>query len=177
MIKAVMIMLISVLLISCGSRKKELEKQISEINAEKNVDLQKTESLNSKTQSTIDFTKLFSEKGLKISSDGQPYELRYGGFFFSGSAGVEFTEKKENTEFHYRYLDHITYQTKTQYKTHTTYKTVTKSKNLKIERDAYPFWIFILIGFIGNVFLKFVWNKFKISTWQLDVWERLSKKR
>ena len=175
--KTILLLIISIITVSCGSRKKELEKQSSETKAEIITDLQQSAAYKMQSQGTTDLSKFLSDKGLKITSDGQPYELKYGDLIFSGSASVELSEKKENTKLHHKYINHITYKTQTVYKTQTTYKTVTRYKNLKTERKAYPFWFFILIGFFGNVLFKFLWNKLKQSTWQLKIWEQLNKRR
>lgn len=175
--KKILLLIISILIVSCGSRKKELEKHYKEAMAESNANLQQTSAYSDMSQGTSDLSKFLSDKGLKIISDGKPYELKYGDLVFSGSANMEFSEKRENTKILHKYFNHTTYQTKTEYKTHTTYKTVIKYKILKNDRKAYPFWIFILIGFFGNVLLKFLWNKLKQSTWQLNIWEQLNKKR
>lgn len=175
--KKILLLIISILIVSCGSRKKELEKQYNEAVAKSNANLQQSSAYSNTSQGTTDLSKFLSDKGLKIISDGKPYELKYGDLVFSGSANMEFSEKKENTKIQYKYYNHTTYQTKTQYKTQTTYKTVIKYKNLKTEREGYPFWIFILIGFLGNILLKFLWSKLKQSTWHLKIWEQLNKKR
>jgi len=175
--KTILLLIISIITVSCGSRKKELEKQSSETIIETSSNLRQSAAYNRQWQGTTDLSRFLLDKGLKITSDGQPYELKYGDLIFSGSASVELSEKKENTKLHHRYINHITYQTQTVYKTHTTYRTVTRYKNLKTERKAYPFWIFIIIGFFGNILLKFLWTKIKQSTWQLKIWEQLNKKK
>ena len=69
--KFLLIILLS-FLTSCGARKKELEKQASETRAENNTDLQQTYTFNNQTQTTTNLLKFLSDKGLKITSDGQP---------------------------------------------------------------------------------------------------------
>lgn len=168
--KKIIFILIILLLSSCGSRKKEMEKQTEKIQIEENTNLQQNQSFENKTQSVTDLSKFLSDKGLKITSTGQPYQLKYGDMVFSGSADVELTEKKEETKLYHKYFNHISYQTHIAYKTHTTYKSILIDKKLKVEREAYSFWVYILIGFLGSFLLKFLWKKLKQSTWQLKIW-------
>lgn len=167
--KNILLLIISLIFFSCGSRKKDLEKHTSETQTEDQAALRQNQSLENKTEATTDLSKFFSDKGLKITSNGQPYQFRYGDLTFSGSADVELQEKKQETKLHHKYYRHIYYRTQTTYKTETTYKTVLTDKKLKVEREAYPFWIFILIGFVGALLFKFLWKKLKLSQWYLNI--------
>ena len=55
-------------------------------------------------------------------------------------------------------------------------KSVINKKNLQVEKKAYPFWIFILIGFFGNVLFKFFWKKLIGSQWYLRFFEIINRK-
>ena len=114
--------------------------------------VQNTATVNAMTSGT-DLRNFLSNNGLKITSNGQYYELKYGNFSFSGAADVEFTESKEETKFKNSYRVHTTYTTETKYQTQTFYKTVFKTKNLSVAREGVSLggliWIVVVSVVIG----------------------------
>lgn len=165
--KKILLLILSIFLISCGSRKKEVEKEKQETKLNAETQGQQNTSFQSQGKTTTDFSKFLNDKKLKVTGNGQPYQLSFGGLVFSGSADVEFSDKKEETKVFTKTITKITYQTSTTYKTVTNYKSILTDKKLKVERKEYPFWIFILVGYFGNVLVKFLWKKLKESQWYL----------
>lgn len=153
--RAAIVIMISVFLISCGSRRKNFVKSedSSELQIDSKVD-SKT-SLNSSASSVIDFRNYLLNNGLKIKSTGQNYEFKYGDLIFSGSADLEFYEKKEETVIKYKYYNHITYITETKYQTKTNYQTQKIFKNVDVERKGISLgsivWIVIASLIIGAI--------------------------
>lgn len=167
--KKILLLILSVFLISCGSRKKEVEKQKQETKLNAETQGQQNTNFQSQGETTTDFSRFLNDKKLKVTGNGQPYQLSFGGLVFSGSADVEFSDKKEETKVFKKTITNITYQTSTTYKTVTNYKSILTDKKLKVERKEYPFWIFILVGYFGNVLFKFLWKKLKQSQWYLKL--------
>lgn len=168
--KTILLLLCSGIVMSCASRKKDLEKQIQETKVITEAQGQQNTNFQSQGEATTDFSRFLNDKTLKVTGNGQPYQLSFGGLVFSGSADVEFSDKKEETKVFTKKITNITYQTSTTYRTITTYKSILTDKKLKVERKAYPFWIFILVGFLGAHFFKFLWQKIKQSQWYLKIW-------
>ncbi|MET3035817.1 hypothetical protein ABXT08_06940 [Chryseobacterium sp. NRRL B-14859] len=114
-------------------------KSDEEIVKQNETDLYNNESISNSSVSSSDIRNFLVNSGLKIKSTGQNYELRYGDLTFSGSADLEFIEKKEETIIHHVYQVHTTYITQTKYKTKTFYKTKVINKNLDVERSGISF--------------------------------------
>ncbi|MGU3377480.1 hypothetical protein [Chryseobacterium sp. M5A1_1a] len=153
--KKILLIILSLFIFSCGSRKKSLIKseESTELQIDSKVD-SKT-SLKSNESSIIDFRNYLLNNGLKIKSTGQNYELRYGDLLFTGSADLEFTEKKEESIVHYRYYNHTTYITETKYQTKTDYQTQKIFRTINIERKGVSFgsivWIVITSLIVGAI--------------------------
>ena len=96
--KKILLILISILLISCGSRKKNLKIQKQETNLEIGQNLSKTEENKTVSETTFDFSKLMENESISIASDGNPYVLNYKGLFYSGSSPIEISKKKEEVK-------------------------------------------------------------------------------
>lgn len=143
--KTAILLLISILLLSCGTRKKNLTKVDEQTNFENNSSFNESSSLTNITSSVTDVRNFLINNGLKIKSTGQNYELRYGDLVFSGSADLEFSEKKEETIIHYIYQIHTTYITDITFKTKTFFKTDKRAKNLNVQRSGISFGSLIVI--------------------------------
>ncbi len=137
--KATILLLISLLLIGCGSRNKSLNKTEDQTRFENNSSFKNSTSSANNTLSFTDFRNFLINKNLKIKSTGQPYELKFGDLVFSGSADLEFTEKKEETIIHHVYQIHTTYITETKYQTKTNYQKQINSKSLNTNRSGLTF--------------------------------------
>lgn len=154
--KSIILLIISLILLGCGSRKKNLTKTEEQTRFENNSNLNESTSLTNSTSSVTDVRNFLINNGLKIKSTGHNYELRYGDIIFSGSADLEFTENKEETTIHHVYQIHTTYVTDTKYKTKTFYKNDKTTKNLNVERSGVSFgsmvWI-VISSLISGVIL------------------------
>ncbi|AZA82155.1 hypothetical protein C1637_10005 [Chryseobacterium lactis] len=154
--RATILALISLFVLGCGSRTKNLTKTEDHTRFENNSNLNESTSLTNSTSSVADVRNFLINNGLKIKSTGQNYELRYGDLVFSGSADLEFTEKKEETIIHHVYKIHTTYIKDIKYQTKTFFKTDKTSKNLNVKRTGVSFgsmvWI-VIFSLISGVIL------------------------
>jgi hypothetical protein len=154
--KTAIVLLISLFLIGCGSRSKNVYKTEEKATFENETSTQETKSVTSEISSITDIRNFLINNGLKIKSNGQNYELRYGDLVFSGSADLEFTETKEETFIHHKYQIHTTYITDIKYQTKTFFKTDKTTKNLNVERSGVSFgymvWI-VIFSLISGVVL------------------------
>lgn len=160
--KTILITLLSFLLVSCGSRKKNLEiqKQETEISAGQN--LSKTETTETKSESKSDLSKLFESQDFKIVSDGNPYKIDFNGFKYEGSGSVEISNKKENTTTKTITKTETKYRVQTAYKSHTTYKTVFNKKNFEVESKRPMFWLYFFIVIASICLWEAVKSRIKI---------------
>lgn len=150
------LLLISFFLLGCGTRNKNLTKTEDQTRFENNSSLNESSAFTNSASSVTDVRNFLINKGLKIKSTGQNYELRYGDLIFSGSADLEFSEKKEETIIHHVYKIHTTYMTETKYQTKTNYRNKINSKNLNVERSGISFGTLVCIiisSLIGGVVL------------------------
>lgn len=173
------LLIISLLIISCGSRQKETSKEKQETSSEGNTDFQQSASLQNNTEAVTDVRNFLLNKGLKITSNGLPYQFQYGDLIFSGTADVELSEKKEETILHHQYINHIKYQTQTTYKTKTFFKTVQTTKKASVQRKGISFGslVWIIIGSaIGGIVIWGILKKY-IPIGFKNILEQLNKKR
>lgn len=131
-------------------------------------------ALNSHTESFTDLSQFLSDKSLKITSNGTPYQLQYGSLVFSGSADVEFKDKKEETKFKYQYFNHTTYRTETKYVRKIKYQTQRTYKTVDVERKGITFggiiWI-VIISLASGAVLWEILKKY-LPKWRLNLFNR-----
>lgn len=158
--KAAKILLISFLIIGCGSRNKSLSKTEDKTKLEENLRFSENTYSTNNTSSVADIRNFLINNGLKIKSNGQNYELRYGDLIFSGSADLEFSEKKEETIIHHVYQINTTYITEKTYQTKTFYQTEKRAKILDVERSGITLGSIVLIVitslFIGAIISQLI---------------------
>lgn len=168
---------ISVLILfvfSCGSRKKSVLKESTK--TETKIDNSgKTEiNVSAGSSSETDFSQFLLNNNLKITSDGNPYELQYGNFILKGSASIEFSEKKENINQKTRYTDYLRIKTITTYQTRTQHNTETTYKSSNTERSGISFgnmiWI-IIIAMIAGAVLS-TWLKSYLPKWRINLFKK-----
>lgn len=159
---------------SCGSRKKQITKESNSTTLESKDSRAQNTALNSQTKSFTDLSQLLSDKSLKITSNGSPYQLQYGNLIFSGSADVEFKDKKEETKFKYKYFNHITYITETKYLRHIKYETQRTYRIVDVEREGLSFGSLIWIGIICLIAGAVLWEIIKkyLPKWRLNLFNR-----
>lgn len=166
------ILLISILLIGCGSRQKDLVKTHEENKFESISNVSENISVSKNMSSVTDIRTFLINNGLKIKSTGQNYELRYGDFIFSGNADLEFIEKKEETKVTHIYQVHTTYVTETKYQTNTKYRFVKKTKDLKTQKSGISFGSLIIIVICSISGGALIWELFKNKFLKYDIYKR-----
>lgn len=168
MMKTAIPLLISFLLLGCGSRTKHLLKEEEKTRFGNQTSTQENQTVTSEISTITDIRSFLLSNGLKIKSTGQNYELKYGDLIFSGSADLEFSERKEESIIHHTYKVHTTYITETQYQTKTYYKTDRTSKKVDIQRTGISFgtmiWIVFISLFVGAIISQLIRLYLKIKS-------------
>ena len=149
--KLITILLLSFLMLSCGARKRNLDKGSNQEKIENQSEGNSKTDLESNTTKVQDVYKFLSEIGLNIQSNGEAYKLEFGGLKFEGKANMQFNQKSDETRQKLTEKTKTTYRTETNYKSDTTYKTHTTYKTLETEREGVSFGDILLI--IGVSFI------------------------
>jgi len=147
--KAKILILISFILFSCGTRTKQTEKEKTKTSGSEKVAQSENIFVKSSAEAQTDLSQYLKQSGLKINSTGKPYTLQYNGVVFSGDANLDFSDREEkliiktirNTITSYE--SEITQKSVTDYNTVTTYK----SMDLKSERSSW--WLYVLLYLAG----------------------------
>lgn len=175
--KNFIIILFLVNLFSCGARK-------SDSHIEKKSGTELTEGSNEtdlkiKREGTFNQNHTITDLGYGFSVE--PVNGQNSFFYLkSGKDSVEVrtnakvnfnkNNKTENVVTVYKYIDQTTYKSHIRYKTHFTYKTYLKNKSTK--KEAYPWFLWFLLGMVSMVILRFVVNKNNL----VSIWNYLIKK-
>lgn len=163
--RALLLISLCLLVLGCGSRKKSLSKEGEKTSFNQRSNTHDSKSINLQASSATDIRSFLLSNGLKIKSTGQNYELKYGDITFSGSADLEFNEKKEETNIHHVYKVHTTYISDIKYQTKTFFKTDKSSKKLEVERKGISFgsmiWIVVVSLFVGALVSQLIILYFK----------------
>lgn len=159
--KKILPILVILLLINCGTRKKDLEirKENTELKSENSGT--ENETSETKSETSIDYAKYLQEIGFNIKSNGTDYRLEFGDFKFYGNADVNFSNKKEETKTKVIQKVKTTYKSVITYKTETVYKSKTTDKNLKVESKRPMFWLYVSIALSVFCVILMIRNKFK----------------
>ncbi|SHH68599.1 hypothetical protein SAMN05421866_3475 [Chryseobacterium oranimense] len=172
------ISLIILFIFSCGSRKKQMTKESNSTTLESKESGAQNTTLNSKTESFTDLSQLLSDKSLKITSNGSPYQLQYGNLIFSGSADVEFKDKQEETKFKYKYFNHTTYVTETKYVRKIRYETQRIYRVVDVDRKGLTFggviWI-VIVSLVAGAVLWEILKKY-LPNWRLNLFNNKNSK-
>ena len=150
------------LLINCGTRKTSTEKIKENVSFSTGQNLSKTEESETKSETSIDFSKFLENQNIAVIADGNPFTINYKGFTYSGTAPVEISNKKEHIKTKFVQNIKTIYKSEIQYQTKTIYKTQIIFKEKKSESKRPMFWTYILSGVLSIVFFLFLTNKFKI---------------
>lgn len=147
--KKLLFLMISIILIGCGTRTKKTEK--TKIETSLNSDVSKTENTELKNyfQSQADLSQYLKEIGLKINSTGKPYQLQYNGVVFSGDANLEFSNTEEKTILKTVTKQQFTYKSKMTYKSLTNHKTIYHKKSMDLKSERSSWWLYVLLYFAG----------------------------
>jgi hypothetical protein len=158
----------------CGSRKKSILKESTKTESKAETSGKTDTNFSAGSSSETDFSQFLLNNNLKITSDGNPYELQYGSFILKGSASIDFSQKKENIKQKIRYTDYIRITTVTTYKTRTQHNTETTYKSSKTERAGVTFgaiiWIVIAAMITGA--LLSTWLKSYLPKWRINLFNK-----
>lgn len=175
MMKTILIALLSFLLISCGSMKKNKLTSTSE-ETEK-IDLKQSSGGNTNTRTFENASIRIVNDGFNISVkpiNGQNSYFNFtspDGQLFHGTTNAEinFEKKSEKKEIATTKVTNTvtTYWSHITYKSQTTYKTVTRY--LDKYKEAYPWYYILFAGFMLREILRLLWNWLKKSNWYLKL--------
>ena len=160
--KKILQILVILLLINCGTRKTATEKIKENTTFSTGQNLSKKEEVESKSETSIDFSKVLDNLNIAVIADGNPFTINYKGFIYSGTAPVEISNKKEQIKTKFVQKIATIYKSKINYQTKTTYKSQIIFKEKKSESKRPMFWTYILSGVLSIVLFLFLTNKFKI---------------
>ncbi|MEA1849203.1 hypothetical protein U9K52_09790 [Chryseobacterium sp. MHB01] len=171
--KYIWISLLILFVFGCGSRKKSVLKETAKTESKSETSGKTETDIQSGSTSETDFSQFLLDNSLKITSDGNPYELQYGNLILKGSASIELTQKKENISQKTHSTEYVklrtitTYQTKTQHNTETTYRTS------NIERSGISFGNMIWIVIIAMIAGAVLWPLLKscLPKWKLNIFK------
>ena len=160
--KKILHILTILLLINCGTRKTSTEITKESVSFSTGQNLSKTEESETKSETSIDFSKFLENQNIAVIADGNPFTINYKGFTYSGTAPVEISNKKEHIKTKFVQNIKTIYKSEIQYQTKTIYKTQIIFKEKKSESKRPMFWTYILSGVLSIVLFLFLTNKFKI---------------
>lgn len=147
--KRIIYIIVIVNLFACGSRKKSLDIQKEQSSGTQETKQTQKDHKETNSESTIDYAKLLQNTDFKIIGNGNPFQLQYGDFIFSGNADLEFSTKKEDTKAKIFEKTHTFYKSETTFWSKITYKTVTYYKTLRVESTKPMFWLYVLVYVLG----------------------------
>lgn len=97
--KKILLLIISIILLSCNARTVDKKHTEEEIKKKETVEKADSTKVNEITSVNSDILKKISDIGLEIQSDGNPYKLDLGGIKYEGSATIVYRDKStEQTE-------------------------------------------------------------------------------
>lgn len=173
--KTILIILLSLLLLSCGSMKKI--KSASIASGSEIVDFKESSSSKSNIQSTENASIRIENDGYNISIKpiaGQSSFFNFtspDGQLFHGTTNAEinFEKKSEKQELHInkKSITETTYKSQITYKSKTIYKTVTR--HIDKYKEAYPWYYILFAGFALREIIGWLWKWLKSSQWFLNL--------
>lgn len=132
--KFIWISLMILLAAGCGSRKRNVQQGSSRSEMETSASGSANVSVKNSSGGEMTLADFLENRNLKITANGLPYSLQYGGLILTGAADLEFSEIKQDRKILYKYFTQTTYQSQTTYKTNTLYKTETRYRTVDVER-------------------------------------------
>lgn len=155
--KTTIYLLISLIIIGCGTRTKQAEKEKSILQESREFSKNENVSSQNSSETKTDLSQYLKEIGLKINSTGKPYQLQYNGVVFSGDANLEFSDREEKTIVKTVFNTITTYKSETTHKSVTNYKSQVNKKSMDLKSERSSLWLYVLIGVISIV----VWELIK----------------
>lgn len=147
--KKIILLLLSIILITCGTRTKQTEKEKTNVSGSQKIEQTKDESFKSSAEAKTDLSQFLKQTGLKINSIGKPYTLQYNGAVFSGDANLEFSDREDKTTIKTVTRTYLILATKTTYKSLTHHKTIYHKKNMDLKSERSSWWLHILLYLAG----------------------------
>lgn len=147
--KRIAILLLSILLFGCGTRKVDNYKN-KQINDFKELTESKSSGeVSEKTEGEATYKTKLNDFNIQIGSKGQEYRINYNGFEFVGNADLILSNKdqKEETKVKWVYQNHYTYYNVFKHYNVIHQKWVTHHKTSESKRDSW--WLYVLIYLIG----------------------------
>lgn len=179
MMKTILITLLSILLLSCGSMKKNKYSSTSEVS--ENIDLKESAGSKESVQSYENTSVHIENKGFNISIkpfNGQNSFFNFtspDGQLFQGTTNAEinFEKKSEKKDIQItkKTITETIYWSKITYKSKTTTKRIIRY--LDKYKESYPWYYILFAGFMLREFLRLFWNWFKKSNWYLNIINQL----
>lgn len=158
----IMFTLLLLLFFSCGSnRNRIVQKKDDKAYIQEETKEIVESNITETSSGVVDLQQLFQNKGLKITSTGTDYEFKYGDFTFKGNANVELTDQKAETKLHHKYKIHNIYRIKTIFRKNNIYRIHNIYRTTNTEREATPWYIFVLLGVFLKLLLGLLWSWIK----------------
>lgn len=169
--KYIWISLVVLLMVGCGSRKRNVQQGASSTETETAASGSANVSVKSSAAGEMTLADFLENRNLKITANGAPYQLEYGGMKLMGAADLEFSESKQERKTVYKYVTRTTYQTKTRYKSKIQYKRQTIYRNVDVQRAGLSWGIItsmLIAAFIaGAVFWPLI--KTLLPKWRINL--------
>ncbi|WP_407498868.1 hypothetical protein [Elizabethkingia anophelis] len=159
--KRIAILLLSILLLGCGTRKVDNYNN-KQINDSKELTESKSGGeVSEKTKGEATYKTKLNDFNIQIGSKGQEYRINYNGLEFVGNADLILSnkDKKEENKIKWIYQNHYTYYNVFKHYNVIHQKWVTHHKTSESKRDSW--WLYVLIAalFFGGGFYTAI--KFK----------------
>ncbi|WP_313091935.1 hypothetical protein [Chryseobacterium flavum] len=181
--KTTLIALLSILLISCGSVKKNKFSSTSEV--KENLDIKSSSGSNTKSQNYENSSVRIENNGFNISI--KPFNGQNSFFKFTSPDGqllqgttnaeINFEKKAEKKEEHFtkKIITETTYWSHVTFKSHIIYKT--SIRYLDKYKEAYPWYYILFAGFMLRELLRLLWNWLRKSNWYLNLIQKITQKK
>lgn len=147
--KKIILLLLSVILIACGTRTKQTEKEKINISGSEKVSQSENISVKSSSEAQTDLSQYLKQTGLKINSTGKTYTLQYNGVVFSGDANLDFSNSEEKTVLKIINRTITSYESEITHKSITDYNTVTTYKSMDLKSERSSWWLYVLLYLAG----------------------------
>ncbi|WP_284357495.1 hypothetical protein [Elizabethkingia anophelis] len=147
--KRIAILILSVLLFGCGTRKVDNYKNKQENDSKELTESKSGGEVSEKTKGEATYKTKLNDFNIQIGSKGKEYRINYNGFEFVGNADLILSnkDKKEENKIKWIYQNHYTYYNLFKHYNVTHQKWETHHKTSESKRDSW--WLYILIYLVG----------------------------
>lgn len=159
------------LIAGCGSRKRNVQTGSARAETETTASGSANVSVKSSASGEMTLADFLENRNLKITANGAPYSLQYGGIVLTGAADLEFSEIKQERKAIYRYITQTTYQSKMTYKTKTRFKTQTRYRTVDVQRAGLSWGNVVVMLIAAFIAGAVAWPLFKIALpkWRINL--------